>query len=363
MNANSSTDAKLKFQPRITTGWLQRYSMLIVLAALIVIFSILKPGSFFQLSNGLQILNNQAVVIVIALAAMVTLAAGSFDLSITATMSLSSALSVGLQTFLPWPVAVGVALLVGITAGFVNGVLIGIVKLNSFVVTLATQVIISGLVIWYTGGQVLFLDLAPDFLAIAGRGTIAGVLYPLLIALILVAVLWVFYEKTPAGRAMYAVGSNPVAARLSGLPTERLTIVSFVLGGLFAALAGVLVAAKLGSAQPDIGASYLLPAFAAAFLGASTIRPGRFNSIGTLIGVYVVAVGFTGLVFLGVPLWVQPVFYGLTLLAAVSAPMAFRRRRKRLCVDDKATSHINPGGDESGGQSKETQSAAIAMNQ
>jgi len=315
--------------PEVRGGasWLQRYSMLIILALLIALFSALRPDNFATLTNALQILNNQAVVIIIALAAMVTLVVGSFDLSITATMSLASALAIGLQATLPWWVAVIVALCAGAVIGLVNGLLVGVVKLGSFVVTLAMQVIVGGVVIWFTDGQVLFRDVAPEFLAVA-RGAVAGFVFPLLLAVILVVALWLIYEGTAFGRSMYAVGNSPEAARLSGIPASRLTTTSFVIGGVLAALAGVVVSAKIGSAQPDIGASYLLPAFAAAFLGASAIRPGRYNSVGTLVGVYVVAVGFTGLVFLGVPLWIQPIFYGLTLLAAIAAPVVFARRRR-----------------------------------
>jgi ribose transport system permease protein len=300
--------------------------MLIILALLVAIFSILRPDNFASVGNALQILNNQAVVIIIALAAMVTLVVGSFDLSITSTMSLSSALAIGLQASMPWPAAVLIALATGALIGLANGVLVGLVKLGSFVVTLATQVIVGGLVIWFTDGQVLFRDVAPAFLS-AARGTAGGIVYPLILAILLVVVFWVIYERTSFGRSMYAVGNSLEAAKLSGIPASRLTVTSFILGGVLAALAGVIISAKIGSAQPDIGASYLLPAFAAAFLGASAIRPGRFNSLGTLIGVYVVAVGFTGLVFLGVPLWIQPVFYGLTLLAAIAAPVVFAHRR------------------------------------
>lgn len=302
-----------------STDFVQRYVMIGLLVALIALFSALRPQTFASSTNAQQLINNQSVVVIIAMSAMVTLVVGCFDLSITATMSLASTLAVGLQASMPWPAAVAIALSAGLLIGVVNGVLVGYLKLGSFVTTLGTQVIVGGVVIWYTGGQVLFSDLQGSFLT-AGRGGFAGLVYPIILALVLAAVLWMLYEYTPLGRAMYAVGSSSESARLSGLPANRLILTSFAIGGVLAALAGAVVAAKIGSGQPDVGASYLLPAFASAFLGASVIRPGQFNAAGTLVGVYIVAVGFTGLALMGVALWVQPIFYGITLLAAVAVP-------------------------------------------
>lgn len=307
----------------------QRYWMLLFGAAMIVVFSALRPSTFATVDNARSILNNQTVLILIALAAMVPLIVGGFDLSITATLSLSSVLIIGLQgrTGLPWELAILVCLLIGGAIGVVNGMLVAYGRLNAFVVTLATSTIIGGMTLWYTDGQVLFLDIDPDFIS-AGRDTIGGLVQPLFLCIAVVVVLWYFLESTAPGRQMYATGSNPNAARLAGLRTSRLVIAAFAMAGVLAALAGVVQSAKIGSGQPDIGAGYLLPAFASAFLGASAVKPGRFNPLGTIIGVYLVAIGFTGLVLLGVDLWVQPVFYGLVLLTAIAAPRLVRVRRK-----------------------------------
>jgi ribose transport system permease protein len=189
----------------------------------------------------------------------------------------------------------------------------------------------------YTDGQVLFADVDPAFLS-AGRDKVGGFVQPLFLALGIAAALWYLLEHTPAGRQMYATGSNPEAARLTGIRTEALTVAAFVLAGGLAALAGVVQSARIASGQPDIGASFLLPAFAAAFLGASAIRVGRFNAIGTVLGVLLVATGFSGLVLLGVDLWVQPVFYGAVLLIAIGAPrLAESRSARRRPVEAETT--------------------------
>jgi ribose transport system permease protein len=293
--------------------------MIVVLGLIIVLFSILRPTTFATLANAQAILNNQAILIVISMAAMSGLIVGAFDLSVAATLSLCSSLVIGLQgQGVPWPLAVVICLVIGGVIGLVNGVLV-VAKFNSFVVTLATSTVISGLAMWYTGGQVLFADVDPHFVA-AGRGRLLGFVYPLYLTVLVVFCLWFMLEQTPFGRKMYATGYNTEAARLTGLPTKRLVLLGLCLGGVLAALAGVVQAAKIASGQPDIGAVFLLPAFASAFLGASAIRPGRFNPLGTVVGVYMVATGFTGLVLLGVAIWVQPVFYGLVLVIAITAP-------------------------------------------
>jgi ribose transport system permease protein len=321
----------------------QRYGMVVVLALLIIVFSVLRPETFPTVSNAQSILNNQAVLIIIAMAAMMGLIVGAFDLSIAATLSLGSALAVGLQgQGLPWPAAALVALVVGAAIGFVNGAFV-VAKFNSFVVTLATSTIISGLAMWYTGGQVIFAKIDPSFVS-AGRGRLLGFVYPLYLTAALVAILAFLLEHTPLGRKLYATGDNLEAARLTGLPTGPLAMTGLIAGGVLSALAGVVQAAKIGSGQPDIGAVFLLPAFAAAFLGASAIRPGRFNPLGTVLGVYLVATGFTGLVLLGVDIWIQPIFYGLVLLVAICAPRLaeyVRARGERKTMLNKVRSVLN----------------------
>lgn len=328
--------------------WSQKYGMLIVLLGLVILFSLLRPSTFPTVANLQSILNNQAVLLLISLAAMCGLIVGAFDLSIAATVSLSSALVIGLQGEfgVPWPIAALICLAIGAAIGFINGQFI-IRKLNSFVVTLATSTIISGIALWYTGGQVLFADIDPTFL-VAGRGRLFGFVYPLYLTAFIIAVLWYVLERTPFGREMYATGFNTEAARLTGLPTKRLTVAGLMIGGALAALAGVAQSAKIASGQPDIGAVFLLPAFASAFLGASAIRPGRFNPLGTVIGVYLVATGFTGLVLLGVDIWVQPVFYGCVLVVAITAPRLaeyWRSRNEARASLEKIKSDIGDGAD------------------
>jgi ribose transport system permease protein len=308
----------------------QQWGMVVVLVLMIIVFSALRPDTFPTLSNLETTLSNQAVLILVAIAAMVALVVGGFDLSITAVLSIAGVLAIGLQgrTGLAWPLAALLCLGAGIVVGLVNGLIVALLRLNSFVVTLATQTVLMGLITWYTGGEVLFLKVDPGFLQ-AGQGSVGGFVYPLFLALAVVIAIWYLLEQTPAGRQMYATGANYDAARLAGVRTVKLTVLAFMLAGAIAALAGLVQAAKIGSGQPDIGSGYLLPGFASAFLGASAVRVGRFNPIGTLLGVLLVAVGFNGLVLLKVALWVQPVFYGFVLLLAIATPVLAERGRRR----------------------------------
>lgn len=316
--------------PSLKSRILQSYGMLVIFAAMIVVFSLLRPDTFATSGNFTTIVNNQPVLVILALGAMITLVVGGFDLSLPSTLSLSSALAVGLQvkSGIPWVPVLIICLLLGLAIGLINGLIIARGGLNSFVVTLATSTILIGFATWYTGGQVLFGQVDAGFKS-AGQGTWLGFVHPVFLALALVIGLWYLLEHTPIGRQMYAAGSNPDAARLSGVPTSSLTVLAFVVAGGLAALAGAVQAAKLGSAQPDIGAGFLLPAFASAFLGASVIRIGRFNPIGTLIGVLLVATGFSGLTLLGVEAWVQPIFYGVVLLLAIGTPALLTALRGR----------------------------------
>lgn len=316
--------------PSLKSRILQSYGMLVIFAAMIVVFSLLRPDTFATSGNFTTIVNNQPVLVILALGAMITLVVGGFDLSLPSTLSLSSALAVGLQvkSGIPWVPVLIICLLLGLAIGLINGLIIARGGLNSFVVTLATSTILIGFATWYTGGQVLFGQVDAGFKS-AGQGTWLGFVHPVFLALALVIGLWYLLEHTPIGRQMYAAGSNPDAARLSGVPTSSLTVLAFVVAGGLAALAGAVQAAKLGSAQPDIGAGFLLPAFASAFLGASVIRIGRFNPVGTLIGVLLVATGFSGLTLLGVEAWVQPIFYGVVLLLAIGTPALLTALRGR----------------------------------
>jgi ribose transport system permease protein len=206
--------------------------------------------------------------------------------------------------------------------------------LNSLIVTLATGNVIYGLVLWYTGGTVLFENVPPLFLKISS-GTLFYVPLPIWYAVLLIAIVELIFGYFPAGRRMYAVGGNRRAALLTGIAVDWLVIAAFTVSAIVCGLGGIIIASRLGSAQPELGPSFLLPAFASAFLGATTIRPGRYNAMGTAVAVYVIAVIVAGLQQIGVPFWAEHVVYGVALAGGVGLSTYLRRLREERARRDQ----------------------------
>jgi ribose transport system permease protein len=300
------------------TSRLARYGLVLILIALVVGFSLAKPSSFATLDNYRAILNNQAVVVLLALGAMMPMIIGEFDLSVAGVLGVAQALVTGLCAIqgLPTAVAVPLAILAGALLGLVNGVVIVKFKINAFVTTLASGTVMGGLVIWYTGGAPIYQGV-PESLTRLARGYLFGIPLPVVYVVLVAAVLWFVLGRLPVGRRLYAVGGNRRAAQLSGIPADRILIATFVASGLLASISGVVLGSQLGSVVPGGETAYLLPAFAGAFLGATAIEPGRFNPIGTVLAAYALSVAVSGLQQLGAPFWVQPVFNGAILIIAV----------------------------------------------
>jgi ribose transport system permease protein len=179
--------------------------------------------------------------------------------------------------------------------------------------------------LWISGSAVV--TNLPGSLVSIGTDGIGTFPYLALFAILVAAVVYFALDHTPFGRYLHATGAGREAAKLAGVRTGVLLAIAFVLAGLASAVAGIMQTAALGSANPDVGSQYLLPAFAAGFLGATAFKPGRFNVLGTVVALYVLAVGVAGLSQLGAPLWVSPVFNGLALVVAVAVSV---RRRGQL---------------------------------
>jgi ribose transport system permease protein len=305
-----------------------KYGLPAILVLEIVVFSLLKPDLFFTTNTLNTLLINQSVAGIAAIAALLPLVIGEFDLSVGANLGLGAILAVGLSSLYGVPFWASIILSIGASGvvGLVNGLLITELGVNSFVTTLGIQTTLTGLVLWFTGGNVLYTNV-PAQLVSMGSGKILGIPIPVVIMIVVALVLYYVLDQTPLGRYLYALGGSKEAARLSGLNVSRLTILAFVFAGVLAGIAGVVVSAKLGSGNPTVGASFLLPAFAAVFLGATAFRPGTFNVLGTIFAVFVIATGIYGLNLLGVPFFVEPIFTGLVLVAAVAATRSLRKER------------------------------------
>ncbi|HEX3736535.1 MAG TPA: ABC transporter permease [Solirubrobacterales bacterium] len=298
----------------------------LLLVAFIIIFSLLKPELFFTTSNLRTILVTQAVLAILSLATMIPLILGEFDLSVGANLGLGAILATGLQVKSGSGFVIGIviALIACSLVGLINGIFVVRFKINAFIATLAMSTILSSIVLWYSGGSTLSEGVSTTFKAI-GHNSALGIPLPVIYVVIVGAVLWYLTEQTPLGRQMYAIGGSRDAARLSGVRVDVIMIGAFVLTGFIAGIAGVLQAASLGSGSPTIGPAFLLPAFAAAFLGATAIRVGQFNVIGTVLAVLTLQTGITGLQLLGAPYYIEGLFNGVALLVAVGATVFLRR--------------------------------------
>jgi ribose transport system permease protein len=329
------------------TSWLARYGLGLILLALLVGFSLIKPSSFATWANYRSILNNQAVVVLLALGAMMPLIVGEFDLSVAGTLGVAQALVTGLCALqgLPPGLAVVLAVLAGAVVGLVNGLVIVKLQINAFVATLASSTIMGGLVIWYTNGSPIYKDV-PHSLTSMARGSVAGIPLPVIYMAVVATLLWFILGRLPIGRRLYAVGGNRRAAQLSGIRADRLVIASFIASGVLAALAGVVLGSELGSTVPGGEGTYLLPAFAGAFLGATAIEPGRFNPVGTVLAAYALSVAVSGLQQLGAAAWVQPVFNGTVLVVAVGLS-GYATRVKAARARARQLARIGEGTDRS----------------
>jgi ribose transport system permease protein len=322
--------------PRAVSVW----GLLILLVLLVIVFSILRPDTFLTYFNIRSILSNKSVQALVALSVFIPMTANQFDLSAGFNVGISQVLAIGLQAQgLPWWAAVILVCLMGAVVGFINGVLVTRVKIDSFIATLGTGTILYGLNAWYTGGQQVLASLPPEFLAISGNIWIipAPAVYAFLISL----ALWIVFEYLPLGRYLYVLGASPRAAELNGIAARRYVTLGFIAAGTLAAFAGVVLQSQLQVGQSSVGQEYLLPAFTAALLGATSIRPGRVNVWGTVLAVAVLAVTVAGLNQLGAPFFVEPLFNGVMLILAVGlAVQAAQRRQKRGTEADRASAAV-----------------------
>jgi ribose transport system permease protein len=221
-------------------------------------------------------------------------------------------------------------LLAGCAIGAVSGALIVRARIDSFIATLGMSSILLALIDWVSGSQQI-LNLPGSFQGLA-TNELLGIADPVWIMLAVGIAVWYVVQRTPTGRRLYATGGNPSAARLAGVPTSRVIVLSLVACGAIAALAGLLTSARLAVGDPTVGPGYLLPAYAAAFLGSTQFQGGRYNVWGSVVAVYVLAVGVKGLQLAGAPVFIPDMFNGVALLVAVAMSKYQRTARRSAAV-------------------------------
>ena len=321
------------------------HGLLLLFILLFAVFSILLPDTFPTAYNIRSILANKSVTALLALAVMVPLATGNFDLSVGYVLGLTHVLTVGLQirSGFPWLVAVLAALAVGVAVGLVNGVLVAYAQIDSFIATLAVGTFVYGISNWYTKGAQIAGSFPDAFINLGEKTVFTYVPLPAIYVLVIATILWLGFEFLPVGRRVYALGGNPRAAHLVGVPVQRYIVGAFATSGLLTACAGVVLASELQAGQSSLGPEYLLPAFVGALLGATTVRPGRVNVWGTLLAVLLLSVGISGLEQEGATFYVEPLFNGATLALAVGIAGYAARRRLRARPRGPAAEDVAEG--------------------
>jgi ribose transport system permease protein len=315
-------------RPNILSA-IERSGLLILLIAVIVTFSALRPDTFAQVSNIRNVATSQSVLAVIALALMFPLVAGRFDVSVGGTMSVSAITCTALNANHHWSLATSIVVAVAVSAliGVVNGFVVAYLGVNSIIATIGTGTVMGGLVQAYTHGAAIAVGISPTLLKLSNSNP-AGIPPLVVLMLVIAVVVWLILQRTIYGRQIAATGSSLAAANLLGLRTRRIVLLSFVASGLLAGIAGVLQIALQGSGDPNAGGlAFILPALAAVFLGATTWRPGTYNVPGTLLSLFFIGITVNGLVLIGAEPWVTDVLNGAAVVLAIVISAQIRRRR------------------------------------
>lgn len=306
----------------------ERFALVFSWLLLVVIFGTLMPESFLSWRNFSTMFGSQAVLVVLTLAIVIPLTSGDFDLSGASILTMSSMTIAVLNVKLGWPIVpvLFIALLTGAIIGAVNAFFVLYFRIHSLIVTLGVGTFVNGLILWISNSQTIS-GVSMDLVEWVIINRLFGIPLAFFYAVVLAVILWYVMEFTIPGRKLLFVGRAREVARLNGINVTRVRATSFIVSGTVSALAGLLYAGMTGSADPLSGLNLLLPAFAAAFLGATSILPGRFNAFGSLISVYFLVTGITGLTMLGANTYVQNLFYGGALVIAVSLSQLVRNRQ------------------------------------
>lgn len=319
-------------RPRPPVPWtavLERYGLVLAWALLFLVLAAARPEAMLNWASWGSLFGSNAMIVVLTLGLLIPLTTGDYDLSVASTMGLSSMLVAvltvreGVELF----PAMLAALAAGAAIGAVNAVFILWFRIHSLIVTLGVGYFVSGVILWISNGQTI---------AGVSMGLVKGVILTRVLgiplafwyALLLAGVLWYVFQHTSLGRRLLFTGRGREVARLSGVDTGLMRAGALVAAGLVAAFAGILYTGMRGAADPSSALAFLLPSFAAAFLGMTAIYPGRFNAPGAVVAVYFLSTGIMGLNFLGADSFVQNLFYGGGLIVAVSISQLIRGRRQ-----------------------------------
>jgi ribose transport system permease protein len=305
-------------KPPAAYSFLGRFGVLIAFGVTFVVFAAINPDTFLHGRNLTDMLTQSAPLAMIAAGLTVILVMHDFDLSVGAMAGLAGAITAVLMSLhdVAWPLTIVVALAAGVAAGVANGVLVAYAGASSLIITLGLSTILTGSEFVITGQQTIF-DGIPQGYVELGQGELLGVNYQVIAAALVLLATYLLLNQSEAGRYMHAVGGNPVAAKLSGVPVQRLRLAGFIIAATCSAVAGVLLTAQAASSSPNAGLPLLLPSYAAVFLGSAAFKPGHINVPGTVLGVLFLGVIQNGLTLMNASVAIVNVVQGVILVVAV----------------------------------------------
>lgn len=313
MTSQGSADERLR---NLAVSVFSRYGLLIAWVVVIIVFGAIKPSVFLQARNFQTIFSERSILLILTLGMLPALSAAEFDLSVAATMGLSFVTLGWLNIMYSWPVfpAMAVALGAALLVGIVNSFVIIVLEVPSLVATLGMGTLLAGAALGIN--NLIITGVSPGLVA-AARTKVLGLQLIFFYALLLTLIVLYVFAYTPLGRYIYFVGAGRDVARLTGIRVNAIRAGTLIFGSVIAGFAGILLAGRNGSVDPNIAPPLLLPAFAGCFLGSTTITPGRFNAWGSFIAVYFLATGINGLQLVGISGWVEQVFFGAALIIGV----------------------------------------------
>ncbi|WP_329281968.1 ABC transporter permease [Streptomyces sp. NBC_01451] len=304
-----------------------RYAVIGVWAVMIAVYTVAEPGLFLTEGTFQTIFGSQQALVFLTMALLCTICVGEFvDLSVPAVFGFSATVLPVLVVDHGWGVwpAAAVALLGAIAIGVVNGLLVVVVGVNTIVATLGMGTLLGGISLWMS--HLNTVSGLPTGFGRFALYPVAGLPVSFFYGVVLVAGFAYVLAFTPLGRHIRFVGANREVSRLSGIHVNRIRLGSFIASGAMCGVGAVIAVAALGGYNPTTSDTLLLPTFASVFLGTAVLQPGRFNPVGTFVGIYFLATGILGLQLLGLEAWVSSVFYGGVLIAAVTIATVLRRR-------------------------------------